>query len=404
MLVQNRAQRRGAFRNAWAIAHVGFLVGLGISFGVSPTPSVRPRARAQLLPLQDGRARLGEASLRDVGAPERREARLLARDGLRLFLAAMTSRDDGIDVDAQVRIEQALERFDRAVAVLGDEPEVTLYRALALARFEREEAGGRRVRRTDEAIAEFERVRRLDPWFEPSAVAWELALLRARRREFDDASAEYERVRALWRLPAVPAILSEREIALTEMLMPPPREILAANQGEVEMLAGRLSRARELYEEASARASRGSLSSALALFGLALVQERSGDHPAALDSALAATRAWTPSALDRVAADLVAQHGPTAALHHPAVSFEPTWEIHAYEALAYEALAHDARTSSPTTQAPSSEATEPYEQRAVRSLQAFLASAEPSESPFVDVARRALYRWTARPGGRASGP
>jgi len=347
-------------------------------------------ASANLAPLTDGRARIGERSFDDLGRPERREARLLLRDGLRLLLAALASEPGAaIEPDSQVQLEQALERFDRAMRVLPDDPELGFYRGVALARFVREEAGGRRARRTEEAIAELERVRALAPDYEPASIAWELALLHARVNEHGLAADEYERVRATTRRASVPIPpISSREEVLLALFHPPPIALVALNQAEVEMLAGRLAAARGHYDEAVSLSERGSIESALALFGRALVEERAGGHLEALDTAPEATTAWTRNALDRVAAEVVARHGPLAALHHPGVSFEPRWEIHAYEALAHEARARAARASRLPE---SGELAATEDERALRSLRAFFAVGGEA-SPHADAAREALAR------------
>ncbi len=355
-------------------------------------------ANANLTPLTDGRARIGERSLDDVGHPERREARLLLRDGLRLLLTADASDpEDAIEPDSQVQIEQAIERFDRAARVLSEDPELGFYRALALARFVREEAGGRRIRRTEEAIAELLRVRALAPDYEPGSVAWELALLHARANDHGLAADEYGRVRTFARGASVPIPpISSREEVLLALFHPPPMALVAINQAEVEMLAGRLSAARGHYDEAVSFSERGSIPRALALFGRALVEERAGAHLEALATALEATTTWTPNALDQVAADLVARHGPLAALHHPGVSFEPRWEIHAYEALAHEARARAARASRLPDRG---ELAATEDERALRSLRAFFAVGGEA-SPHAAAAREALARLERQTGAR----
>lgn len=355
-------------------------------------------SRADLHPLTDGRARVGEPSLEDLSHPERREARLLARDGLRLLLASFDEATDALEPDSQVQVEQAIERFDRATRILSADPEIAFYRGVALARFVREEAGGRAVRRTDEAVAELLRVRALAPRYEPGAVAWQLALLYTRGGEHARAADEYERVR-LWARPvAVPLVtLSRREESLLDLFHPPPASLVAINQAEVEMLAGRLEVARAHYGEGVALCDRGSIELALALFGRALVEERLGAHLEALASAVEASLAWTPNALDRVAAELVARHGPLAALHHPGVTFEPRWEIHAYEALVHEGRASAARAG---RLAGAEELAVAEDERALRSLRAFFAVGG-AASPHAEVARQALERLESR---LAAGP
>jgi tetratricopeptide (TPR) repeat protein len=345
-------------------------------------------SRADLQPLADGRARVGESSWGDVLAPERRDARMLLRDGVRLLVASRTVRSDGLDDSSQLEIERALDRFDRARVVLADDPELALYRAFALAAYTREEAGGQLVRRTDEAIAELERVRLLAPEYEPAVVAMNLAVLLARRQEYARAAAEYERARAHARLAAVPLVLapdvpiSDAEIARYELFASPVPVLLAMNQAEVEMLDGDLTAARLHYEDAVTGSEAASLELALSLFGRALAEERAGAHAEALETAHRAATSWVPNVRDLTAQALLAQHGPVAPLHHPGVSFEPRWERHAYEAITHEALAAHATDA---------EQADLERRRARRSLRTFF-SVGGNASRYADVARAALTR------------
>ncbi len=365
---------------------------LCLALGIAAARAAGPAsARADLQPLDDGRARIGVGSWRDLGHPERREARLLQRQGVALLLLAASSADDGLEPPSQVRVEQALARFDRALAALGDDPELAFYRGIALSRFVREEAGGRALRRTEDAIAELGRVRALDPSYEPVAVAWHLALLHTRVESFAAARGEYERVRAGQRLAATPmAPPSAREEALYILFTPPEPGVVELNLAEVTMLDGDPQRARRLYDGVVEAAERGSHLAALGLFGRALAEERVGAHAEALASALAATRVWTPSSADPELVELVARHGPVAALHVPGVGFDPRWEIHAYEALAHEALAREATTAAARGRG-APEAADGARERARRSLRAFFAVGG-ERSRYREVAERALQR------------
>jgi tetratricopeptide (TPR) repeat protein len=360
----------------------GLLAALALAATAGP-------AHAELRPLDDGRARIGEPSWLDLGRPDRREARLLVRQGVALLLAASRETSDGLEPPSQVRVEQALARFDRAVAVLPDDPELAFYRGVALARYVHEEAGGRTLRRSEEAVAELERARVLAPDYEPAAVAWQLALVHTREARFEEAAAEYERVRALGRLVETPiAGPSRRELELLALFATPDAGLVDLNLAEVVMLGGDAARARALYDGALADAERGSLLAALALFGRALAEERSGAHAEALATASAATTAWAPRADDPVLGEVVARHGALAALHVPGVAFDPRWEIHAYEALAHEARAAAARAG----RLPGGDETAEAEtERARRSLRAFFAVGG-ERSPYRASAERALVR------------
>ncbi|MFN9811025.1 MAG: hypothetical protein ACK6CU_15495, partial [Deltaproteobacteria bacterium] len=162
-----------------------------LSFAIAVT-WLAASASAELRTLSDGRARMGEPSWADLLQPARRDARILQRDGVRLLVAAMTVRSDGLDDSSQLEVERALDRFDRAMPALAHDPELALYRALALSMWTREEAGGQLVRRTAEAIAELERVRALAPGYEPAIVARELAFLLTREGDYARAAREYQ--------------------------------------------------------------------------------------------------------------------------------------------------------------------------------------------------------------------
>jgi tetratricopeptide (TPR) repeat protein len=213
---------------------------------------------------------MGEPSWADLLQPARRDARILQRDGVRLLVAAMTVRSDGLDDSSQLEVERALDRFDRAMPALAHDPELALYRALALSMWTREEAGGQLVRRTAEAIAELERVRALAPGYEPAIVARELAFLLTRQGDYARAAREYQHARDDARLAAVPIALvghvlpSEAEDARYRLFAPSPTVLLAMNQAEVEMLGGDLVAARLRYEEAAASSEGASLERALA--------------------------------------------------------------------------------------------------------------------------------------------
>jgi hypothetical protein len=361
-----------------------------LSFAIAVT-WLAASASAELRTLSDGRARMGEPSWADLLQPARRDARILQRDGVRLLVAAMTVRSDGLDDSSQLEVERALDRFDRAMPALAHDPELALYRALALSMWTREEAGGQLVRRTAEAIAELERVRALAPGYEPAIVARELAFLLTRQGDYARAAREYQHARDDARLAAVPIALvghvlpSEAEDARYRLFAPSPTVLLAMNQAEVEMLGGDLVAARLHYEEAAASSEGASLERALALFGLALAQERGGAHFEALETAFRAASAWVPNAQDATAQAVLARHGPVAPLHHPGVTFEPRWERHAYEALVHEAIA---------AQATDPEQAALERRRAQRSLRTFF-SVGGSASPFAPSARAALGRLDA---------
>ena len=344
-------------------------------------------AHANLHPLTDGRGRIGERSWHDVADPTRRDARILVRQAVALLIEATHAQPDGLEPSSQLQVERALDRLDRALVVRRDDVELAFYRGIALSMFVHEEASGRLERRTDEAIAEFERARALDPSYEPATIAWQLALLHTRAHRFDRASEEYDRARRgpPARIGAPIAVPTPQERSLQGFFVPPESGDIALNQAEVEMLGGDLERAREHYREAIDSSERGSYARALALFGQALAEERDGAHLEAMASAHEAATEWTPNLLDAELQALLARYGPVAVLHHPGVSFEPRWERHAYEALAHEALAQHASDA---------EGAEAERARARRALRAFFAVGG-NESPYAEIARRALARLDA---------
>ncbi|MBN8616708.1 MAG: hypothetical protein J0L92_39360 [Deltaproteobacteria bacterium] len=346
-----------------------------------------PTARANLHPLTDGRGRIGERSWEDLVDPARRDARILVRQAVALLIEATHAEPDGLEPSSQLQVERALDRLDRALVARRDDVELAFYRGIALSMFVHEEASGRLERRTDEAIAEFERARALDPSYEPATIAWQLALLHTRAHRFDRASEEYDRARRgpPARIGAPIAVPTPQERSLQAFFVPPESGDIALNQAEVEMLGGELERARGHYREAVESSERGSARRALALFGQALAEERAGAHLEAIASAHEASTTWTPNLLDAELQALVARHGPVAVLHHPGVSFEPRWERHAYEALAHEALAQRASDA---------EAAQAERARARRALRAFFAVGG-NESPYADVARQGLVRLDA---------
>src|SRR5262249_44124521 len=87
-----------------------------------------------------------------------------------------------------------------------------------------------------------------------------------------------------------------------------------------------------------------SVTRVLALWGLALALDRSGDHREAIASARLAIQGdpfAAPSPDDaRFGIDREA-HGPTALLHSRLVFFEPAYEIYGYDAIGWEALASE---------------------------------------------------------------
>lgn len=271
----------------------------------------------------EGRPRLGEATWADVGQSERAGARVLVREALALLVRP------AIGEASQLAVLEAIARLDRAIPHLPEDPQPALLRAVALARFEERDAGGRVELRTREALDALDAVEALDPTFEPAAVAWHRALLLARSERFAEAVAMYERVLEVGRLPAVPyRAVSAREFAHDDLFPTPSAGFVHLNCAEARMLAGDLAGARREYALSAAQT--GDLTRALALFGGALAAERDHDHDLAMELARAAVAAWSPPNRPP---------DPVAALHEPGVGFQPSFELAAYEGVVFEALA-----------------------------------------------------------------
>jgi tetratricopeptide (TPR) repeat protein len=277
-----------------------------------------------------------------VAVPERAAAiRIRAEARARLLDALDGERDIGLGPAPDVLLEQAIARYQAVLQVFPDDVDAWLELGRAEAEFERTMADGRLETRALEAIASYEHARALDPGRDPVAVADELAVLRTRLGDYAGAEAEYER--ASEGREALPLgfwhSVSRREGALVLAFIGFGQTTRLANWAEVTMLAGDPTAAAERYRSAFAQAQTASVSAALALWGLALAQARSGSHADAIETAL--------RAIDTVHAPdspLVDRYGAFAVLHMEGVFFEPACEIHAYESLGHEALATRAST------------------------------------------------------------
>lgn len=295
-------------------------------------------ARAQ--EIADGMQRAGEPSWGDYLAPDRRTARQLRRDGLVKLLDARASRSDGLGPPPEVLYEQALIRFERARRALPDDADLLYFTALALAGWHRAE-GGHEERRTDEAIAAFEELRRVDPEYHADRVAFELALLRSRLGDHAGAIAEYRRaIDAAMLDPAPPPYaITDRERDLALLYRGVTLETVHLNLAENTMMVGDLESAIASYRMASELARDSPVTRVLALWGLALALDRSGDSREALRTARRAIQGDPfPSDEPRLGIDHAA-HGPMAILHSQLVFFEPAYEVHAYDGIGWEAMA-----------------------------------------------------------------
>lgn len=293
----------------------------------------------------EGGSRPGAGSVLDLALLERSAAlRIRAEARARLIDALDPTRDTALGPAPDVLLEQAIARYDVVLESFPGDVDAWLERGRALAAFHRFMADGHEEMRVDEAIASYERARALDPEREAAALAFELAVLRTRRGDYAGASLEYARADAARELLplGLPYMVSRRERALAQLFSPAPIERVLANWAEVTMLSGDAAAAITRYRAAFDAAARGSDSAALALWGLALAEERTGSHGDAIETAL---RAIDADAGSPHRATIAARYGAFAVLHDEGVFFEPACEIHAYESLGHEALATRASTA-----------------------------------------------------------
>ncbi|MDQ3034830.1 MAG: tetratricopeptide repeat protein, partial [Myxococcota bacterium] len=287
-----------------------------------------------------GMPRAGEPSWGDYVSPERRTARQLRRDGLVRLLDALGSTGQGLGPPPEVLFEQALIRFERARRALPQDPDLLYFTALALGGWHRM-VDGHVERRTDEAIAAYEELRRVDPDYHADRVAFELALLRSRRGEHTEAVAEYRRVidAAMLDPAPPPYAITDRERQLARLYVAVSPATAHLNLAENTMMIGDLDSAIAAYRRAADLSSDDPVTRVLALWGLALALDRSGDTRDAMATARRAIQGdpypvdVPPLGIDHQA------HGPMAILHGHGVFFEPAYELDAYDAIGWEAMA-----------------------------------------------------------------
>jgi tetratricopeptide (TPR) repeat protein len=357
------------------------LVTLGVVLGFLVGPA---RVDGQAL----AETRPGAGGVLDVAIGERAAARRIHIEARSRLLSAIDpERDVSLGPAADTLIEQAIARYDVVLSVFPEDVDAWLERGLALSRFRRTLPDGRVERRIDEAMACLRAARAIDPAREAGWVAFELAVLRTEQHDYRGAAEEYARALAE-DLPYATALQHAvshlEELAVYLFAAPGPPTILG-NWAEVTMLDGDPVGAIELYVRARDAAAPGTAAATLALWGLALAEERAGNHADALSDAARAIGAEPPAHHTTADAALASQHGVFAALHQPGVFFEPACEIHAYEALGHEALAATAATR---------EARASELGAALRSTRYFLAEGGRS-TVYASVAERAEARLSA---------
>jgi tetratricopeptide (TPR) repeat protein len=288
-------------------------------------------------------ARPGASSVLDIADPARTAALRIRATARERLLDAL----NGPESERNRLLEQAVTRYDAVLATFPTDVDAMLERAAALTAIHHTPAEADAL--TRRTIDAYEAARAIDSGRDEAHVAFELAVLHAQRQEFAEAAAEYERSYAARSLPiATPVALalsaSDREIGLVALFARPSEGTLLANWAEAAMLAGDAQTAIDRYRAALDLAAPGTDSVSLALWGLALAEERGGSHADAIETTLRAIDA-DHSADQPTRARIVERHGHFAALHLTGVFFEPACEIHAYEALGHEALASRASTA-----------------------------------------------------------
>ncbi len=237
---------------------------------------------------------------REVRRPGYRRSRTLLRHGLRHLEDAIAQPSD---FRRAAILESAITRLHLAHTRAPDDPEVLFYLAYAVAQWEEPVHEGPPRRRNREAVGLFEQLRALDADYRAAQVAFELGILFTRMGDLDRAVAEYHR--------GLEASFTEAETATAR-----------SNLGEVSMLNGDLAGAIVSYERAVAIAREGgpaqAMSLVLALWGLAVALDRYGDDALALERA---REAYSTGG------------GSLGVLRSDGVFFEPSYEIHYYEAL-----------------------------------------------------------------------
>jgi tetratricopeptide (TPR) repeat protein len=327
---------------------------------------------------------------RAVREPGYSQSRALLRQGVERLAHAIRAfiREPHMPHLGRAHVESALVRLHLAHARAPRDSEAL--HILVMARIMWRTPGGT-SRLTDDdqqTLALLERLRALDPEYQASRVAFELGILHTRGHDFERAAAEYERCLQRTLLPTEepPSFRTPEDLLADRLFGPVPAPTVHYNLGDVTMALGNLPTAIVHYRRAveEARSSSHEFRTVLlASWGLAAALDRFGEHAAALEHAREAIR------LDAE---------PMEVLHHPSVFFEPSFEIHYYEALGHTVLGSDVSGELLEQAEERREALE----RGVRSWERFLAEGG-DKSPWADVARRHLADLRARVARPSSG-
>ncbi|MFW6086677.1 MAG: tetratricopeptide repeat protein, partial [Myxococcota bacterium] len=226
----------------------------------------------------------------------------------------------------------ALVRLHLAHARAPRDPETLYLLAMARILWRDPDAGGRLEAEDEETLALLEKLRHLDPEYQAARVAFELGILYTRARDFEGAADEYDRClnRILLTTEGERRYRTPEDVLADRLFGPVPAPTVHYNLGDVTMARGDLPRAIAQYRRAieeGRRSGRQFRTVLLSHWGLAAALDRFGEHAAALEHAREAVR------LD---------DEPMAVLHLSSVFFEPSYDLHYYEALGHTALANRA--------------------------------------------------------------
>ncbi len=245
---------------------------------------------------------------KNARSPDARRVETLLRQGRAqlypaLGLGLMLGSD--LSTHRRVAVENAIARFERARRLAPNDPEVLYLCGKALALWERRGPSGRLERRSRDAIMRFEALRRVDPLYEAEDVSFELGVLFTRESDYTRAAAEYER-------------------ALSLRVDETSRGTILGNLAEVTMMAGNLEEAVRYYERAIQEG--GSDERLLSLWGMAVALDRLGEHAESMERARRALRD---------------DQRPMAVLKQSTVFFVPPYESHYYDGIGLLALAEE---------------------------------------------------------------
>lgn len=311
---------------------------------------------------------------REVKSPGYARSRILLRHGVERLAHAIRAfiRDPQTPQIGRAHVQNAIVRLQLAHARAPRDPEA-LY-ILAMARLMWPEPNMDPGLDADgaETMALLEELRRLDPGYQAARVAFELGILHTRAREFDQAAEEYRRCldRILLPTEGDPTYHTPEDVLADRLFGAVPSPTVHYDLGDVTMALGDLQGAIAQYERAIAEGQRSNQefrTVLLAHWGLAAALDRFGEHEAALEHTREAVR------LDEE---------PMAVLHLSSVFFEPSYELHYYEALGHTVLAEKAAAQG----AGAARTRHDELQAAIESWNRFLADGG-DQSPWADLAR-----------------